>query len=73
MAALRQGMELGTDDYLTSLRRVLTVFLIGSEIAFGDGTMSAINFTLDIEKVEDAKGDRVKVIMNGKFLPYKKW
>jgi len=40
---------------------------------FGDGIMSAIDFTLDIEKVEDAKGDRVKVIMNGKFLPYKKW
>lgn len=40
---------------------------------FGDGIMSAINFTLDIEKVEDLKGDRVKVTMNGKFLPYKKW
>jgi cyanate lyase len=38
---------------------------------FGDGIMSAIDFTLDIEKVEDPKGDRVKVIMNGKFLPYK--
>ncbi|MBD2089819.1 cyanase [Microcoleus sp. FACHB-1515] len=40
---------------------------------FGDGIMSAIDFTLDIEKEEDPKGDRVKVIMNGKFLPYKKW
>lgn len=40
---------------------------------FGDGIMSAIDFTLDIEKVEDPKGDRVKLIMNGKFLPYKKW
>jgi cyanate lyase len=40
---------------------------------FGDGIMSAIDFTLDIEKVEDPKGDRVKVIMNGKFLSYKKW
>jgi cyanate lyase len=40
---------------------------------FGDGIMSAIDFTLDIEKVEDPKGDRVKVIMCGKFLPYKKW
>lgn len=40
---------------------------------FGDGIMSAIDFTLDIEKVEDPKGDRVKVTMNGKFLPYKKW
>jgi cyanate lyase len=40
---------------------------------FGDGIMSAIDFTLDIEKEEDPKGDRVKVIMNGKFLTYKKW
>lgn len=40
---------------------------------FGDGIMSAIDFTLDIEKEEDPKGDRVKVIFNGKFLPYKKW
>jgi cyanate lyase len=40
---------------------------------FGDGIMSAIDFTLDIEKEEDPKGDRVKLIMSGKFLPYKKW
>lgn len=40
---------------------------------FGDGIMSAIDFTLEIEKEEDPKGDRVKVTMNGKFLPYKKW
>jgi len=40
---------------------------------FGDGIMSAIDFTLDIEKVEDPAGDRVKVVMNGKFLPYKSW
>lgn len=40
---------------------------------FGDGIMSAIDFTLDISKEEDPKGDRVKVVMNGKFLPYKKW
>jgi cyanate lyase len=40
---------------------------------FGNGIMSAIDFTLDLEKIEDPKGDRVKVTMNGKFLPYKKW
>ena len=40
---------------------------------FGDGIMSAIDFTLAIEKVEDPKGDRVQVVMSGKFLPYKKW
>ena len=40
---------------------------------FGDGIMSAIDFTINIDKVEDPKGDRVKVSMCGKFLPYKKW
>jgi cyanate lyase len=40
---------------------------------FGDGILSAIDFTLDIQKQEDPKGDRVVVTMNGKFLPYKKW
>jgi cyanate lyase len=40
---------------------------------FGDGIMSAIDFTLDIQKEADPKGDRVVVTMNGKFLPYKKW
>lgn len=40
---------------------------------FGDGIMSAIDFTLEVDKVEDPKGDRVKVTMCGKFLPYKKW
>ena len=40
---------------------------------FGDGIMSAIDFTINVDKVEDQKGDRVKVSMCGKFLPYKKW
>ncbi|HSR62617.1 MAG TPA: cyanase [Gammaproteobacteria bacterium] len=40
---------------------------------FGDGIMSAIDFTINVDREEDPKGDRVKVTMNGKFLPYKKW
>jgi cyanate lyase len=40
---------------------------------FGDGIMSAIDFTMDVDKVEDPAGNRVKVTMCGKFLPYKKW
>ncbi len=40
---------------------------------FGDGIMSAIDFTMDIEKKEDPNGDRVVVTLDGKFLPYKKW
>ena len=39
----------------------------------GDGIMSAIDFEMDIQKVEDPKGDRIVVTYNGKFLPYKKW
>lgn len=37
---------------------------------FGDGIMSAINFNLDIERVEDPDGDRVKITYEGKYLPY---
>ena len=40
---------------------------------FGDGIMSAIDFSLDVDKVADPAGDRVKVTMCGKFLAYKKW
>lgn len=40
---------------------------------FGDGIMSAIDFKMDVEREEDPKGDRVKIIMNGKFLPYVRW
>ena len=40
---------------------------------FGDGIMSAIDYTMKINRVEDPKGDRVQVVMEGKFLPYKKW
>lgn len=38
---------------------------------FGDGIMSAIDFSMDISRVADPKGDRVKIVLNGKFLPYK--
>jgi len=45
--------------------------LIGEK--FGDGIMSAIDFSMDIEKEENRDGDRVVITMNGKFLPYKSW
>ena len=38
---------------------------------FGDGIMSAIDFDMAVERVEHEKGDRVQVVMSGKFLPYK--
>jgi cyanate lyase len=71
------GSIVPTDPLIYRFYEIMQVY--GYPIAeiinekFGDGIMSAIDFTLDIEKVEDPKGDRVKVIMNGKFLPYKKW
>ncbi|KAI7869853.1 cyanate hydratase [Mucor mucedo] len=40
---------------------------------FGDGIMSAIDFKANVDKIEDPKGDRVKITLDGKFLPYKKW
>ena len=41
------------------------------EEEFGDGIMSAIDFNMDFEREPNAKGDRVKITMSGKFLPYK--
>lgn len=40
---------------------------------FGDGIMSAIDFSLNIERQTDPKGDRVNVVLSGKFLPYKQY
>jgi cyanate lyase len=41
------------------------------EEEFGDGIMSAIDFDMQIDREPDPKGDRVKITMSGKFLPYK--
>lgn len=40
---------------------------------FGDGIMSAIDFSMEVGKEENSKGDRVILTLNGKFLPYKAW
>ncbi len=40
---------------------------------FGDGIMSAIDFDMTLEREPDQKGDRVKLTMTGKFLPYKRY
>ncbi|MFG3453216.1 MULTISPECIES: cyanase [Pseudomonadaceae] len=40
---------------------------------FGDGIMSAIDFSMGIERQPDPKGDRVNVVLSGKFLPYKSY
>jgi cyanate lyase len=41
------------------------------EEEFGDGIMSAIDFDMRIDREANPKGDRVKITMSGKFLPYK--
>jgi cyanate lyase len=40
---------------------------------FGDGIMSAIDFEMSLDRQPDPKGDRVKIAMTGKFLPYKRY
>lgn len=40
---------------------------------FGDGIMSAIDFNMDLKREADPKGDRVNIVMSGKFLPYKSY
>ena len=40
---------------------------------FGDGIMSAIDFKMDIQRQADPAGDRVSVVLSGKFLPYKSY
>ena len=65
------------DDRGQDLRAAEIVNVYGSTIKeliheeFGDGIMSAIDFKMDIVREADPKGDRVKVTLNGKFLPYK--
>ncbi|MDO6513631.1 cyanase [Neptuniibacter sp. 2_MG-2023] len=64
-----------TDPLLYRWYEIVSVY--GSTIKeliheeFGDGIMSAIDFSMDIEREEDPKGDRVNVVLSGKFLPYK--
>ncbi len=66
-----------TDPLIYRLYEIVMVYgttmkeLIEEE--FGDGIMSAIDFDMDITRIPDPKGDRVKVTMSGKFLPYKSY
>ncbi|HUI16674.1 MAG TPA: cyanase [Alphaproteobacteria bacterium] len=52
--------------YGTSLKALI-------EEEFGDGIMSAIDFDMAIRRKPDPKGDRVEIVMAGKFLPYKRY
>jgi len=71
------GPVVPTDPLVYRLYEIMQVYGMPLKAVihekFGDGIMSAIDFTLDVEKEADPKGDRVRVVMSGKFLPYKKW
>jgi cyanate lyase len=66
--------DVPVDPTIYRLHEVIQVYgttikaLIHEE--FGDGIMSAINFGLNVERVGDPEGDRVRIICEGKFLPY---
>ena len=40
---------------------------------FGDGIMSAIDFSMDLQRESDPKGDRVRLVLSGKYLAYKQF
>ncbi|WP_226667890.1 cyanase [Microbulbifer aggregans] len=67
--------EVPTDPLIYRFYELVNVYgttikaLIHEE--FGDGIMSAIDFSMDIQREEDPKGDRVNMVLSGKFLPYK--
>ena len=64
-----------SDPLIYRLYEVISVYgltikeLIHEE--FGDGIMSAIDFSMDIQRENNPAGDRVKILLSGKFLPYK--
>jgi len=71
------GPVVPTDPLIYRFYEIMQVYGMPAKAVihekFGDGIMSAIDFTMNVDKEEDPKGDRVKITMSGKFLPYKKW
>jgi len=71
------GMDVPTDPLIYRLYEIVQVYgttfkkLIEEE--FGDGIMSAIDYEMDISREPDPNGDRVKIVMSGKFLKFKKY
>ena len=70
------GVAVPTDPTIYRFYEIVQVYgttlkaLVHEE--FGDGIMSAIDFDLDLSRQPDPNGDRVKIVMSGKFLKYKK-
>lgn len=71
------GMAVPTDPLIYRFYEIVQVY--GTTLKeiihekFGDGIMSAIDYTMTVERKADPKGDRVVVTLDGKFLGYKKW
>ncbi len=69
--------EIPTDPLIYRFYELVNVYgttfkaLIHEE--FGDGIMSAIDFNMDLKREADPNGDRVNIVMSGKFLPYKSY
>jgi cyanate lyase len=69
--------EVPTDPLIYRFYELVSVYgttwkeLIHEE--FGDGIMSAIDFDMTLDRQPDQKGDRVRIGMSGKFLPYKRY
>ncbi|WP_199773690.1 cyanase [Stieleria maiorica] len=66
-----------SDPFVYRFYEIMQVYgMAMKEVAqeeFGDGIMSAIDFSIDVDREPDPKGDRVKITFSGKFLPYKKF
>ncbi len=66
-----------TDPLIYRFHELISVYgttfkeLIHEE--FGDGIMSAIDFKVELQRESDPNGDRVSIVMSGKFLPYKQY
>lgn len=66
-----------TDPFIYRFFEIMQVYGMSmkevTQEEFGDGIMSAIDFSVDISREQDPKGDRVKIVFSGKFLPYKQF
>ena len=66
-----------TDPFVYRFFEIMQVYgMAMKDVAqeeFGDGIMSAIDFSIDVDREADPKGDRVKITYSGKFLPYKQF
>ena len=74
---VRTDFPITTDPFKYRLMEIVGVY--GDSLRdmanemFGDGIMSAIDYEMSLERMPDPKGDRVKIVMHGKFLPYRKY